>query len=164
MGNTKRRGEWDLDMLASDLSDLFDKYEYPIPDDTGPDEIRVALPAFLTALGVDATAWQPAADNPPTDDGLTLVVDQAPITVHTCNRRRPGKPLPYGRKAPAGECARCDEMHAGAPPRPAPEWIEKYRRLRDMGDARAEDIRQHFAPNGAHERGDCAPVCTAFDY
>lgn len=38
----------DLDMLAYDIGDLFDRNEYPI--DATQDEIRQALPSFLAAI------------------------------------------------------------------------------------------------------------------
>lgn len=81
-------------------------------------------------------------------------------TKHTCNPRRPGYPRPYGRLAPKGECPRCDELHNGAEPYPAPRWIAEYRRLRDVDAQRAEEIRDHFRQGGRHEQGGCGPVCT----
>jgi hypothetical protein len=39
------------------------------------------------------------------------------VTRHTCNPNQPGKPLPFGKRAPAGDCPRCDELAVGAAPR-----------------------------------------------
>lgn len=82
-------------------------------------------------------------------------------TKHTCNPDNPGMPKPFGRKAPEGECPRCDELHAGAPAR-RPDWVDRLgSRARDEAATSAE-IRAHFAdPN---HRAKCGPVCTAFDW
>lgn len=84
-------------------------------------------------------------------------------TKHSCNPRNPGKPLPFGKKAPVGECPRCDELRDGAEPRTL-GWIESKNR-READDARqSRDMAEHFAPGGPHQRGDCGPVCTKFDW
>lgn len=31
-------------------------------------------------------------------------------------------------------------------------------------DQRLKDIKSHFAPGGAHEKGECGPVCTYGDF
>jgi hypothetical protein len=51
--------------------------------------------------------------------------NSAPFIAHCCNPERPGKPLGWGRLAPLGDCPRCDELRAGAAPRPAPAWTRK---------------------------------------
>lgn len=68
-------------------------------------------------------------------------------------------PLPFGRRMPYGTCPRCDQLHDGAPPRTT----------RPGDRARGEEDRRramaaHFAPGGPHARGECGPVCTAFDW
>jgi hypothetical protein len=154
----------DLDMLAYDISDLLDRSEYPIGGDISADEILRALPVFLAALGLDANGQPLGHPFSKPADQPTPPADPEPITRHVCNLNRPGQPLPFGRKAPAGDCPRCDELRAGAEPRQAPAWIERYRAARDAGDSRAEEIREHFAPGGPHERGACGLVCTKFDW
>jgi hypothetical protein len=84
-------------------------------------------------------------------------------TKHTCNPDRPGMPLPFGRKAPAGECPRCDELRAGAAPR-RPDWVENLRRAERDEEMRRRELKQHFAQGGPHDRGDCRPVCTFGDW
>ena len=82
-------------------------------------------------------------------------------TRHTCTAD--GKALPFGRKAPEGECPRCDELRAGAAPR-TPGWVESAeRKARHEAQDRAAR-KAHFGPGGPHRRGDCGPVCTAFDW
>lgn len=63
----------DLDMLAYDIADLLDKYDYPV--DAAADDIRPHLDAFLTAIqtsaiqaptgepGRDAATWTPTDDH-----------------------------------------------------------------------------------------------------
>jgi hypothetical protein len=43
-------------------------------------------------------------------------------TKHTCTPH--GGALPFGRKAPEGQCPRCDELHQGASARSLP-WTPK---------------------------------------
>lgn len=73
-------------------------------------------------------------------------------TKHTCNG-----PV-FGKLAPEGECARCDELHAGYRPRPG--WGSQRRKAEAQ---RSRAIAHHFRPGGPHARGECGPVCTAFD-
>ena len=73
-------------------------------------------------------------------------------TKHTC-----GGPA-FGRKTPG--CPRCDELLAGAEPVQW-DWAEKRRRD-DALERRARAA--HFAADGLHARGECGPVCTAFDW
>jgi hypothetical protein len=91
------------------------------------------------------------------------MTEQTTNTRHTCNPDDPGMPRPFGRKAPKGECPRCDELHDGAPAR-RPDWVQRLgdRQRREALDA--ADRRAHFAPGGPHARGECGPVCTAFDW
>ncbi|ASR39870.1 hypothetical protein BAY61_31790 (plasmid) [Prauserella marina] len=84
-------------------------------------------------------------------------------TVHTCNPSDPGKPLPFGRKAEAGVCPRCDELRNGAPPRTL-SWVDNVRRQEQEDAQRTRDIRAHFGPHGPHARGECGPVCTYGDW
>lgn len=75
-----------------------------------------------------------------------------------------GKALPFGRRKPAGECPRCDELSAGAAPRQAPAPIRRAIERIDWDAERDQRQREHFAPGGPHQRGACGPVCTAFDW
>lgn len=80
--------------------------------------------------------------------------------VHTCNPSKPGKPRPFGRRAPEGECARCDELRAGAPPREAPPAIRNSSRDHNGGYPTDAEHERHFRPGGPHATGQCGPVCT----
>jgi hypothetical protein len=74
---------------------------------------------------------------------------------HTCNPDKPGYPLPFGRR---GEnCARCDELAAGAAPRALPYDPTKTRKADD--EQRSAEIRAHFQSE-RHLSGGCGPVCT----
>jgi len=79
-------------------------------------------------------------------------------TRHACNPDQPGRPLPFGKRAPQGECPRCDELAAGAAPRVG--WGQS----RAQQDAmRAAEIRAHFASD-KHRAGGCGLVCTFGDW
>lgn len=82
-------------------------------------------------------------------------------TKHTCTDD--GSALPFGRKAPEGECARCDELRNGASAR-TPAWVERKQSAAQQDADRKRAIDRHFAPGGPHARGVCGPVCTAFDW
>lgn len=56
-------------------------------------------------------------------------------------------------------CPRCRELAAGSLPRPG--W-GSGREKREK--ERTREIEVHFAPGGPHDRGDCGPICTAFDW
>jgi hypothetical protein len=81
-------------------------------------------------------------------------------TKHTC-----GGPV-FGRLAPPGECARCDELRAGAEPvRWA--WTENHKSAADRDAERGEQMREHFASdrhNNPRNPNYCGRVCTAFDW
>lgn len=86
-------------------------------------------------------------------------------TKHTCTAD--GRPLPFGRKAPKGECPRCDELHDGAPARSG--WQKDYFERKNRHDAeRSAAIRNHTNDNcpymqrNAH--GYWAGVCVCFDW
>ncbi len=81
-------------------------------------------------------------------------------TPHTCTDT--GKPMPFGRKAPYGACARCDELHDGAPAR-KPAWVAAKERASQDDQRRAADIRAHFRSR-QHLSGGCGPVCTYGDW
>lgn len=68
-------------------------------------------------------------------------------TKHTC-----GGPI-FGRRAPLGQCARCDELTNGAP---VVRWAD--RPARDSA-LRIDQIRKHDCA-----RSRCGPICTAFDW
>lgn len=104
----------DLDMLAYDIADTLDRGEYGLGDIT-QDDIRAALPAFLQAALTHARndAAPAPAYTPPADAARTHAGDLK----HICNTDRPGLALPFGRKAPEGQCPRCDELRSGATPR-----------------------------------------------
>lgn len=76
--------------------------------------------------------------------------------LHTCNGPG-GRPMAFGRRAPEGECARCDELRAGAEPRPG--WYDAHS-LRPQQATTAE-IEQHGKTCAACRTG---AVCTAFDW
>jgi hypothetical protein len=86
--------------------------------------------------------------------------DKPALTLHTCCP--PGRGPAWGRKTPG--CPRCDELLAGAPPRDVPARLRGLVRQREMDEQSDRARREHFAPGGPHARGDCGPVCTAFDY
>ena len=69
--------------------------------------------------------------------------------------------MAFGRKSPAGQCARCDELSAGAAPRAA--QYDYGRKAREEAKTLAA-IKNHFAPGSAHSRGLCGPVCTFGDW
>lgn len=81
---------------------------------------------------------------------------------HTCNKQRPGKPLPFGRRDPQGKCPRCQELEGGAEPRTLP-WADEAGRTKYYDSQRAQAITAHFAPGGPHARGACGTVCTFAD-
>jgi hypothetical protein len=85
-----------------------------------------------------------------------------PFVRHTCNAARPGQPLPWGRKAPEGECARCDELRAGAAPREAPHGIREAKASEADDARRSAEIRQHF-DSGEHA-AKCGPISTCYDW
>jgi hypothetical protein len=69
--------------------------------------------------------------------------------------------MAFGRKDP--ECPRCQELLAGAQPRPG--WQRDYFTRKAQQEKQTRDaMNEHFAPGGPHQRGVCGPVCTAFDY
>ena len=80
--------------------------------------------------------------------------------LHTCTPT--GKALPFGRKAPVGQCARCDALRDGAP---AKSWGGQSAALR-AHNAQMDDAarKAHFAPGGPHAWGACGLMCTAFDW
>lgn len=80
-----------------------------------------------------------------------------PTTRHTCTPH--GGALPFGKLAPAGTCARCDERRNGAP---AVKGWGAHRR--EMDARHLASIRAHFAPDSPHAHGACGPVCTFGDY
>ena len=67
-------------------------------------------------------------------------------TKHTC-----GGPV-FGRKAPLGECRRCDELRFGMPP---VKWADK----RACQAVTLAAIRAHDC-----KASRCGPVCTAFEW
>jgi hypothetical protein len=137
----------DLDTLAVDLVDLFDKFRYPHLRELGDDEIRAALPVFLAALGraVDGSPFEPAADAEPATPPA--------YTEHTCASKAAG-----GNYAPG--CPRCTELAAGAPPRSAPDWVHRMYAARTTGHtAYAAEIKAHFGKNGRHATH-CMFACT----
>lgn len=60
-------------------------------------------------------------------------------------------------------CPRCQELSSGATPREG--WQKSYFELKARNEqVERAAIAEHFAPNGPHARGECGPVCTAFDW
>lgn len=84
---------------------------------------------------------------------------------HTCNPDRPGMPLPFGRKAPAGECQRCDELRDGAEPRTL-NWVERKRKTEEQERIDRESMARNRAAGLCicGKPKDHAIVCTAFDW
>ena len=80
---------------------------------------------------------------------------------HTCTPT--GKALPFGRKAPKGQCPRCDALREGAAPRQAPPWIHRAQERQADSDRRIAEIREHFG-SAHHRNGGCGPVCTYGDW
>jgi hypothetical protein len=149
-----------LTLLAHDIATAFDRVDHPLPEHIGIAEIERALPVFLIALGLNVDGSIHGADPH---------VDQAaaadPFLRHVCNPAKPGKPLPYGRKAPEGECPRCDQLRDGAEARPAPMWLSHYEALKTSDADRAAEIKAHFAPGGEHERKcKLSPITTCYDW
>ncbi len=91
--------------------------------------------------------------------------EQEKFLRHNCNPRNPGKPLPWGRKAPEGECPRCDELRAGAAPRDAHPAIQAVKRKRDQEERTIAEIRAHdCATSGCFRDGLGNFMCTAFQW
>lgn len=76
---------------------------------------------------------------------------------HTCNPDAPGRPLPFGKRAPVGDCPRCDQLRNGAEPRRG--WGPSRAQVDEQ---RAAEIRAHFASD--KHRTECQPVCTFGDW
>jgi len=118
-------------------------------DLAGLDALRAALDATRERmLAHTAPAWTPPADAARTHAGDLK---------HTCNGSD-GRPLPFGRLAPEGECARCDERRHGAPARPD---HAAHRRTPETERRDTEDRRTHRATCDACRTGG---VCTAFQW
>jgi phage FluMu protein Com len=92
---------------------------------------------------------------------MTTPTTGQPFTRHTCTRD--GKALPFGRKAPEGQCPRCDELRNGAAPREAHPAIQAANRQRQWEAQSLADVREHFASE-KHRSGGCGPVCTFGDW
>lgn len=74
------------------------------------------------------------------------------MTKHTCTAD--GRALPFGKKAPAGMCPRCDELRNGAPAR------DSWHRGAKERDARfLASVRNHNC-----QLARCGPVCTFGDW
>lgn len=87
--------------------------------------------------------------------------ESTPVDRHTCTTT--GKALPFGRKAPIGQCPRCDALRNGAEAKTG--WGNRSAAVQAHND-RIDALRRaaHFAPGGPHATGQCGPVCTAFDW
>jgi hypothetical protein len=84
-------------------------------------------------------------------------------TKHTCTDT--GRALPFGRKAPAGECPRCDELRAGADPTRFAGFDAK--RLRAENDRQKDARRAALRARGLCICGaakDHMHVCTAGEW
>jgi len=69
--------------------------------------------------------------------------------------------MAFGRKDKS--CPRCQELLKGATPRKG--WQTGFFTQREQeAKQRSAAIKAHFAPGGKHDRGECGPVCTAFDW
>lgn len=91
-----------------------------------------------------------------------------PLVGHTCTTT--GRPLPYGKLAPEGKCARCDERRAekaeGIPARPAPAWAGRSARRAEPSSGYPTDTERddHFRPGGPHATRCAGSICTFGDY
>lgn len=96
---------------------------------------------------------------------MTATEQQFEWVPHTCNPNNPGKPLPFGRKAPEGKCESCDQLRAGRPPREAHPAIKAAQRKRDDEARLSEEIRRHnCVAAGCYRDGFGNIICTAFDW
>jgi hypothetical protein len=75
---------------------------------------------------------------------------------HTCTPD--GRALPFGRKAPEGECPRCDELRNGAAPRAAHPAIQAGIDRRANEARQLAELEKHFASE-KHRTGGCG-ICT----
>ncbi len=137
----------DPDTFACDIADLIDRYGANISEDFGWDEIRKAAEHFLIALGLD-------------HNGMIREATVIAYTPHTCNN---GRGPMFGRLTP-DRCERCAELSAGAPRRPMPDWVIRYKAVKGASPALAAQIKAHFGKDGPHDRGECGPVCTEFQF
>lgn len=118
-------------------------------DLAGLDVLRATLDAARVLMTTDSTTeWTPPADAARTHAGDLK---------HVCNGPD-GRPLPFGRLAPEGECARCDERRHGAPARPDHAM---HRRTPASAAQDRESRKLHRANCTACQTGG---VCTAFDW
>lgn len=131
-------------LTADQVRELGDRFAFMLRSaghDTTGAAVTAAMPRLLKELGI-------------------------PTVGHTCTST--GKPMPYGRLAPEGQCPRCDERRAekaaGIEARPAPAWAEKARLRADNDRMASEAITDHFRPGGPHANGECGPVCTFGDW
>jgi hypothetical protein len=145
-----------LAILAYDIADLIgrnDGYDGLIPDDADltQDSLIKLLPDLFRAAGFDP--FKPSKTQ-------TELAVEWPHVEHTCNPKNPGKPLPFGRKAPRGQCPSCDQLYAGRPPREAHPAIQAANRRRDNDERARHEWDDHVARK--HHNGRCAdgPVCT----
>lgn len=138
-----------LAILAYDIADLIDRndgYDGLIPEDAlTQDDLIKLLPDLFRAAGFDP--FKTEAATPADSDG------EWPYVEHTCNPRNPGKPLPFGRKAPRGQCPSCDQLYAGRPPREAHPAIQAANRQRDLDAQSRRDWEDHIARK--HRNGRC---------
>lgn len=141
----------DLNMLAYDISDLLDRGDYGLPA-IGQDDLRAGLRTYLMTAIAHAAAQSedPHVHAPRNGDGGYI---------HTCNGDNPAG-LGFGRRAPRGECARCDALADGAPAR-ARFGGRQTAAQRDHD--RCAEITAHFASD-RHRSGGCGIVCTFGDY
>lgn len=132
-------------LTAAQVRELGDRFAFMLRSaghDTTSAAVAEAMPKLLKELGI-------------------------PLVGHTCTST--GRPLPYGKLAPAGKCARCDERRAeqaeGIPARPAPAWTNRVQTRREDtgGYPTNAEIDDHFRPGGPHATGACGPVCTFGD-
>lgn len=178
-----------LRLLTTDLANLLAESGYLEPRSVDEAAIKKALPDFLRAIGATLPFEAPhcagcghfsphaatGGCGTETRQGERTVrcgclarndddPHDATFARHTCNPNKPGQPLPWGRKAPIGECRRCDQLRAGDTPREAHPAIQAVTRKREQEEQTRQAMQDHFAPGGPHARGLCGPVCTAFDW
>ncbi len=154
-----------LAIIAYDISDKLDQgegYDGWLPTDVIHQDLLIErLPAFLASLGITTFTEQPATPEPATP----APAEKWEWVPHTCNPKKPGMPLPFGRKAPEGECESCDQLRAGRPPREAPPAVQAAQTRRAHEEMEDRRYREHdCAKAGCFRYPGGTYVCTAFQW
>jgi hypothetical protein len=129
---------------------------------TVDNEITVArgrLYKVLDEYGVRPALWSFEAGQGQysRSDGAVCWTEWEPVVRHTCTPD--GRALPFGRKAPEGQCRRCDELRNGAAPRAPHPAIQAGIDRRTNEARQLAELEKHFASE-QHRFGGCGLVCT----